>query len=218
MSESYNIIKLIFHTMDDITSLNRIWILSDKGSPWKQKDMPQFLDFTSPNQIIVRGLGDNSSERHSYKIGNGILTLDNQHQYRIVGLSDKQFVIENDGQYFSYYALTEISTPFNINDLKHLSKDKSWAIGADNLTFTKELETTLFDPKSKFYVLVSTQGTRKYFGSYFIDSYKGHVFLHTIIPNHVPIEKTIELVKINAEVIECREIDDSNKPLYYYSL
>ena len=193
-------------------SIKQIWMLKngDSKSPWNIKIVPAFLDFISfPNRVVARGRSDSSIKVYSYTIiDNEILT--NKAKFKIVTLSVNNLVLQIDEDYYSYYSLTKNTKEINEASIFNiLTNNKMWLIGIDSIQFTKSKDNIEFVVGTEFYLLNAYKENRKFYGTYYIDVFEGHVFLCLLIDGEYQ-ERVYEIVKIDNMVISYKEVGSDN--------
>jgi hypothetical protein len=193
-------------------TIEKVWIIrNDKpNSPWHTKVVPVFLDFTSgKNLVTIRGYNNNSQVTCNYQIRDNYMLI-NDVKFRIVSLSINNLVLQIGEDYYSYYTLDNqllIRDKLEVLDL--LANNKEWKIGSDTIRFTKETESSAFITAPTFYSLISIKNNRKFYGNFYIDSYKGHIFLYYLIDGQF-VENFLEVLDIDNISIKYKKTGQDN--------
>jgi hypothetical protein len=212
VSSASTIPKVKIMTNEQNGIIKQIWMLKngDPKSPWNIKIVPAFLDFISiPNKVIARGRSDSSITVYCYTISNNEI-LTNKAKFKIIALSLNNLVLQIGEDYYSYYSLKKSAKEVNKTSIFNiLTNNKRWIIGGDTIQFSRSNDNIEFVVGTAFYVLNAYKENRKFYGTYYIDIFEGHVFLCFLIDGEYQ-EKIYEIVKIDNKVISYKEVGSDN--------
>lgn len=193
---------------DQDTTLKQIWMLKE-GAPkslWNVKIVPAFLNFVSiSNKLITRGRSNSSVAAYSYQISNNEI-LTEKAKFKIISLSVNNMVLQIDSDYYTYYSLKRIEKKIDKTLLFNaLTSKRKWIIGNDTIRFTNVNDDIQFGHEHAFYKLSVDKDGRKFFGTYYIDEFEGHVFLCFLIDGEYQ-EKIYEIMSATDKTIRYKTI------------
>lgn len=196
-------------TMKDASFLKKTWVLrkQDVYSPWNVRIVPVFFDFDS-TKITIRGYGVDSEEVHSYRIEDDIIDVDDGTKFRVKSISESVLVLDIDGSDYTYFSL-EIAHGKAI-DVDMISKllvsNGQWRFRSTFVEFTADI---LDLGVREMFKMVQYRGGEKFFGTYFVDLYKGNIFLVLLIDGTYK-EEMFRVVDFTSDRIRLAEIDHAD--------
>jgi hypothetical protein len=191
-----------------VSMLNRIWVLKkdELYSPWHAKIVPTFLDFSKDGStVIVRGYGEQSETEYSYSMAIDTLKIGERMNFKIKSINNLVLVLIIGQNEYSYFEIQPKSNaPSIVGDIyKSLSSGNKWLLKDNLLEFTLE-ETNLTTEKS--YKAIEYRNNKKYFGTYFLDFYRGNIFLILLVDGKYK-EEVFQILNFSPTCVELSEID-----------
>lgn len=154
------------------------WMLQQEfRSPWKKVIIPLFLSFDDTNNLVSRGYGDNSVSRLNYSLSDKNLKLGDKINSEIEAITQKKLVLKINYEEYNYYRLFEKPTQPDPNKLRMQLIKNKWSIGDNTYEFTND---PMLNNNNSFELIECRDG-KKYFGSYFIDTFKNNLLLVLLV-------------------------------------
>jgi hypothetical protein len=192
---------------DNNSMLNKVWLLKKRESysPWNLKIVPVIIDFTNNDStVILRGYGKSSEREYLYTVENNILIIDEKRRFQINSISKNFLELIIGGDSYEYFELNGKDEKSTLKKIKQiLSVKNKWNLDGQILEFSSEATNLVEEETYKVMEYVNGQ---KYFGTYFLDYYKGNIFMILIIDGK-PNEIIYKVFNYSTTSIEVGEID-----------